>query len=499
MATFKEALDYAQKNPDSPFATDLRKRIETGEVDSVASQEGVDLKQFRSQRGVPEPAQTGNENLTPLGNLAAGVAKGVGSTIRGAGQLGSQIGTVLNLPGQIAEYATDGRIKAEMGSDIYKPDTAVGQKVSEALDPKGRAQEIGFLTEQIAEFLIPSAKIAKLSRGKSLIERSVVESSVLAGQTAVQQGEINDEVKTNAIIGALFPPVGATLKAGVKALAPSLVKAGEAIEFKLIKPTARDIEGGFDVKNVTKYGVGGSLNQSLAKTEKAITERVEKLNQVNQKIKGQRVAVDINRAVTQTIEDLSKSKMKNFGDLTSIENVLTKLNNEVIQTVGRNGMADFVEAQLIKQAAGRKGAWTFGFVDPDGKATEVVYSVFYRNLNKQMREVAEASGNREYVTLNKELSEIIPIQNALIRRSPVAQRQNAISLTDTIQLSAAMFNPKLLALYGLDKLARSGNVAEFLVKAGQSLKAKEPTTAIGERVFGGEIQKPSEVTIPSSK
>jgi hypothetical protein len=70
--------------------------------------------------------------------------------------------------------------------------------------------------------------------------------------------------------------------------------------------------------------------------------------------------------------------------------------------------------------------------------------------------------------LNKQMSELIPISNAALRRLPVEQRNNMIGLTDSIGLFSSIFDPKALALIGANKLARSGKFGEFLMKVAES-------------------------------
>ena len=82
--------------------------------------------------------------------------------------------------------------------------------------------------------------------------------------------------------------------------------------------------------------------------------------------------------------------------------------------------------------------------------------------------------------INKQLSDLIPISHAIIRRIPVAERQNVLSLTDIISGGFAIGNPKAMGLFALNRLTKSGSFAKLLTQ----IETKPAKTAIGQRVFG---------------
>ena len=424
----------------------------------------------KAQRLGIQPANVPKPQLSPYGKISNVLGEASEGFVKKGLNTLQNVGNIIAKP---------------LGSALGVPKEQIGINPAR-LQLTNTAQKIGGGIETIAEFLAPSSKIAKAEAlGTGLVKgatklaglartgiRTGTEVIANTATTAAQQGGFdNNEVKTSAIISALFPSLG-----GLTALGAN--KASLAIEKALVKPIAKNLEEGFKPENVFKYKVGGSLNSTLTKTETAISQRAEKVNQIAKEIP---YAVNLNKALNNTTDELLSGKgiSKNFGDLGSIQNVLTKLSSEITDTAGKNGLAAFDEALTVKRAAGRKGAWTFGFADPDGKATEIVYSNFYKNLNIQMNEIAEKSGKAELKQLNKELSELIPIQHSIMRRIPILERQNTISLPDTIQLTASLFNPRALFLYGADKLVRSGNVANMLSKAADISK-----TSIGKRLIG---------------
>lgn len=75
MATFVDALNYSKQNPDSDFAKEFRRRIESGQLDSEAKAAGVDLSKI--SRPAPQP-----EGMT-LGGFGTNLAKSFGGAVAG--------------------------------------------------------------------------------------------------------------------------------------------------------------------------------------------------------------------------------------------------------------------------------------------------------------------------------------------------------------------------------------------------------------------------------
>ena len=202
--------------------------------------------------------------------------------------------------------------------------------------------------------------------------------------------------------------------------------------------------------------------------------------QLQSKIIRSKEVVDLNQVYKRTVNNLTGGKARNFGNIGSIKRVSDNLASE-IEEVSTNGLVDVAEAQLVKQGAGTKGAWVYGSADPDASAVEKVYTAFYRELRKEIEQKA-SPGIRE---VNQQLSELIPIMNSVIRRIPVAERNNAFSLTDVLSLGFGALNPSAFALAAVNKLSKSGRVGAFLAEKGERLaKRKIPKTRIGERIFG---------------
>lgn len=423
------------------------------------------LKPVAQQESVTQPFTLPGQQTTQ--SFATGVGKGIISTFKGLANIGKSITTGLT------------GIK-ETASEPYFG------KLGEISQPQGTAENIGFGVEKLAEFLAPSSKIGAGIKGvQSLVKGTGIASKIaqtgikVAGEgvstgaiSTAQQGEVNDDVKLSAIVGSLFSLGGSALKPALTGIS----KVGQKIQQTVIKPSARDIENGFKIENVTKYNLGGSNEQVLTKSNQLLNSLSQKLNT---KLAGSNQALNLNQVYDETVASLSGAKAKDFGNIAGTKRVLDALKNEITEVAGQNGLVSIPEAQLVKQGAGTKGSWVFGSADPDATAVEKVYNTFYSKM-KVAIEKSSPEGVRE---INKQMSEIIPIMTAVIRRIPIENRASMMSINDSMALLGSVFNPKALALLGAGRLAKSGKFGNFLINVADKLKGASESTAIGRRFF----------------
>ena len=313
--------------------------------------------------------------------------------------------------------------------------------------------------------------------GRSLIGRTVEGGVLGASFTAldnIQKGE--DALKNvgiGAAVGSTIPVVGTALTRGLGRFSSNIA---QKIESTLIKPTKVDLEDGFKIANIQKYGITGNLTQKLQKVEQKLSDLTQ---QLRGKIGRSDAVVDLNDIADKTAKAITQNKAKGFGNLAGIKRAVKGMADE-IELYSKNGLVDLTEAQVIKQAAGKKGSWVFGFVEPDAKATEMVYSKFYRIIKEEIEKKAP-QGVKE---INKQISDLIPISHAIIRRIPVAERNNALSLTDVITGGFAIGNPKAIGLFALNRALKSGGVANLLSQGGELLTGLTPKTGITQRIIG---------------
>lgn len=193
--------------------------------------------------------------------------------------------------------------------------------------------------------------------------------------------------------------------------------------------------------------------------------------------------VDLNQVLKNTQNMLDTNNLKSFGSNTSVSSAVDQLKNE-ISNISDDGKLSLVDAQTVKQAAGRMGAWQYGMNDPASTARETVYNAFYN----QLKTAIENNSPEGVQRINKQLSELIPVNNAVIRRIPIAARNNALSLGDLITASASILNPKALVGLGASYAQNSGTIGNLLSKlAPVATSLSIPAASVGGSLAGSVI------------
>lgn len=483
------------------------------EIDSARK----DLLNFRMQQMEKKKTQQEVAQEPPargfLGDLATGGAQAAAKTLLGVESLIEQPGKMLY------EKVTGKKGQIPIGQEVY-------EKAKTQLTPTTTAQKIGYGAERVGEFLAPGMAPVKVATGLTkaaigalptamvagkaaiptavkgavgLGARAITEAGFGAGQVAAMEGAEPkaSEIAAAGGIAAAFPIVGTTLKAIgkplAKAVAPVVSAIGERIVKVNIKPLKADIEKGFNIKNLTKYKIYGNLQDMLAKTATHLNGLYENLEGRLATAKGKRAVVDVNAVVRQTVNELS-GQAQQFGQNLGVRRALKELQAEAKAVVGEKGQADLLEATNIKRGAGTKGAWLHGSPDPDADAKETVYNTFYRNIRQAIEDAGLRSGITDIKEINKKMGELIPVQSALIRRIPVAERNDIVGLLRSMGALGTIFDPKAAVLWGTHELLRSSRFGGALMRAGERMAAPAipPTSAIGQRIFGASERIPTE-------
>ncbi len=263
------------------------------------------------------------------------------------------------------------------------------------------------------------------------------------GESMVAKGSPT-QVTQSAVKGAVIG--GAT--AGILSGAAKLVgAAGKGIVFQNVKPLAADFKDGLPSTAegfsnlLDKYQIKGTMPQMLTQTQTQLTDLTSQLKTTLKDPSA--TPIDLVSVYDKTLKDMTTGtdKLKGFGSNTKIQGALDQLLSEV-KEVNPSGTMSIPDAQIVKQAAGGKGAWEYGKTDPEAVASEKVYNKFYTHL-KTAIEDASPAGVKD---INSKISDLIPVQNALVRRIPIAQRNNALGIKDMIGLTASITHPGILPL-----------------------------------------------------
>ena len=304
---------------------------------------------------IPEQPKENKSLLSKIGagitDFATGVQKGAAKTAFNVGSLGLR---AVTYPIKNVEVPGLGGAKV---SDLTK----VPESISQELKPTTTVQKVGFVAEQIGEFLTP---VGIETKGLSILQKAIPNldkaskiSQVLAkglvkatssaaefgGKTLLQTGGDTNQAIDSALIGFLVPPVGTVAK---KTLGLVTKVLPEKLYSQIFKTASEDLE-----KYYQTVARGEKVNPTLAREA---LERGLKGNSKNMAV----YSIKKLDTLEQTVQDTIKAK-KLEGVKIVLDNKKGYLN--ILQTVkdqfkngflsGRSKEAD----TLIKQLNSTKG------------------------------------------------------------------------------------------------------------------------------------------------
>lgn len=399
----------------------------------------------------PQPTETQQSATAPIPTGSAGQSLGTPDPSKNPLTFGTKVANAIGLGGAADVFGTD---------------------IASLLHPKqiqtpSLKQNLGAIGKTAAT--AGALALAPETVGGAALAGAGVGAATQAGQAAIENKSSADIGKQGLIGGLIGGATGGAL-AGIGKL---LGKFGDKIMNAEIKPSRADIKDGFSIDTIKKYDLGGTLGQVQQKTQSKLGELH---NELTSKLANATERIDLAQVYDDAAKELANDKnlFRGFGSNTSLQGALNQLQNEVLR-VNPEGTVSIPDAQLVKQGAGAMGAWQFGQRDPDSTAREAVYNVFYTKL-KEAIEKASPEGVRE---INQAMSKLIPVQNAVLRRIPVAERNNPLSLTDFLGLLASASNPVALGPTLLNFLSKSGAVGNALSKKAGLVGTKTATPVAG--------------------
>ena len=261
------------------------------------------------------------------------------------------------------------------------------------------------------------------------------------------------------------------LKSTSRIAGEGALNLGERIQNIVINPKAADIANGFKIENVTKHGLGGTVGEVLDNSHTALKGYRTQLEEIGKNLK-QKPTINLLDAVNEVAKKTGERGMKNLGSVSSVETTLKNITDEFDKILPgwQEKVVDFGDAMDAKRAAGLNAAFLHGQIKQGLTADERVWNELYKVLQRATEKAAEGT---PFKKINQAMSEIIPIEQAAIRRIPVAERNGVLSLTDLISGIAAISEPKALTVGVLNRGLRSGTVAKNLVKIGKKLTEKK--------------------------
>lgn len=254
-------------------------------------------------------------------------------------------------------------------------------------------------------------------------------------------------------------------KAVIKSEGTALQKLGQKIQEVSLKPTVKDLKAGFKIENLAKYDVGGSPAQVLEKTNTAIGSYMKNLKDLIA------VAGDIPTTKTygQLLDDLERSYkgagLGEFGRARQILNEVKNIRKELDLAVPdwKTKVPTLSEAIQMKRKAGLNAAFEHDITKSVETPKEKVWTDLYQSLKKETEQVAPPG----FEEVNKAISELIPIEQAAIRRIPVEARNQLFNIYDTVGLLGTIhISPTAIGIPLIQRLSKSGKVGAALSKMG---------------------------------
>ena len=340
--------------------------------------------------------------------------------------------------GKIPLQAYGKAFEVVTGSPILAQEAEKAGLTKEQLERKTTAEKVGAGVEQVAEFLVPSAKIAKVQKGLGVIKKGAIEAISLGTQTFLHEGEIDSNVKDAVIIGALFPSVvkvGGVVK---KAIMPT----AEGMMNSLIKPLLKDFSYAKDPgRGVSKEGLvadsledlSGKISSRLTTVGGTIEKTLKKTDQLKLRIDKSLVPLDeaMNKAASDNNQTL----------LNRLQNVKTAITQRLERTPGEGGdiivskgpinltNISPIEATKIKTRIGELTRWTGNMSDDEAvnKALKQVYGNIRETVITTIKK-SDPKLAQEIESLYERYADLISANIATKYRDKIQMRQDLVSL-----------------------------------------------------------------------
>lgn len=272
MATIKEAIEYSKVNPNSAFATELRKRIESGQMNTELEQAG--LNQY-----VTAPVKSG------LLETAKGVAKGVIDTTLDTPRLAESAGKmILGGVSKGIEKVTGNQVPQSMQ---IQEESALAP-VDKALEPSNPDQATGKTVGTIATVLSPlglaagtkAVKVGKLGLDtlKSTLESALPKNPKIA-QKAVDFISADPDKKVATILQRTSPEeISNFAKLAEKASTDGEAPTPFEITGEKLANTTKVLQEKLNQIGKAKSDIIQPMREGLESFKKETTPLIEKLN-----------------------------------------------------------------------------------------------------------------------------------------------------------------------------------------------------------------------------
>lgn len=429
MATFREALDYAQQNPNSDFAKQFELGIKSGAFVEPARAEGFDLTPYVSTQ--TQETQT-QEGKTGTQGIATGVFKSVANTAVGAAEALQKGGTAFTkavLPQSLEQkFGVD-----QMGIQSLKTGTQKNQTLRQALEARGFAEKTGKTLGDIGQFVVGGNVVGSATSGAGKLAQIGGQVASDVGITAAQTGGDTKDIKDAAIISTLFPVAGKFaggitdfIKAQGKEFAPRLINS-------LIKPVSKTMSFGKNPgRAIAEDGItASSFDELVQKVSQRKSEIGSEIGQLTDMATKEGKLLDLTDTLTPLDEAIAKAKKSpktNAALINRLENAKSDIiTNRNLLNVTPN------DAFAFKQDVSDITKFTDSITDDDivNGALTKVYGKIKGKINNAIGETKSVSGNN-IQKLQEKYADLTSAEIAARNRDIIAQRSNVISLPQNV-------------------------------------------------------------------
>lgn len=313
---------------------------------------------------------------------------------------------------------------------LINPTSYEVPEYKEELTPTPGAQTAGWSLSKATELFAANPAMKAVTQSQTVaampkvlqnIIRGGMESANAGAVTGLQTGSI-EQAKEASGVTAGFALAGAIL-------GPAINRVGEKIKMSTIRPRMMDHIDNFNEETLRNLKLKGGLEKSLGQVkDKLAVLRAER----NALGNASTTPVDVQKAFDSSLTELMDeiNAGKHNIDEEQILNWFDKIQKRVQQKLQAGAQPDFEFAENLKEDVGRYGAWMYGHTDPDSKGLQKVANKLYGKLRQEI-ETASPDGTKLH-SLNKQMQELIPIQNAMLARIPVEQRNRMLSVVDVL-------------------------------------------------------------------
>lgn len=343
--TIKQAIEYAKADPESQFATELRKRIESGSLDNELHNAG--LSEFATK--------------TQGNNLAGGFLRSVTAPALRAGQLvGKEVAGFIG--------GEDARQRAEQA--IQQPTTIPGLgrgTTFPGLKPEGqgRGKQLAGETLESAVSFAPYGRIAGALSKAGL---SKAGANILTGLVGGYTADVAMNMQQDKTLGqTLTPGIGTAIGGAIPAI-PVLVRAGKAIVApkktvekavgEILQGKPEDVSRGIkalkeiDLKNINTFSeLSTKFDEKIKELSSVVDNELAKDTTrygfddflVTQSTKGGqevntnfvvRALQDLQELYTSIGDDVSRAEIDEFVERVSKDGVTKKEINDLARLYG---------------------------------------------------------------------------------------------------------------------------------------------------------------------